>query len=412
MTIRLGLETDTSFVVLDPQRQPCAGALVEPYGIRAPENIHNLPDELVARVAARTDADGRVRLPAVSRETLYNVRITTKEFGIQVQRVEKSKPPAIAGSTIHLRRVGTIEGRLIADPPEAAGNVGLFFSTEDRGTKPTEGDAVFRKEWLALHPEHRSIPWPTEGKAEVKSDKGGRFVVPTLAGGDMEVYVNVNENQPLRPKLPEHVRLGSGATTLLDISLVPTVLVRGSVRQNETAKPLPGALVCISYGVGRQGASAVTDMQGNYTIRVLPGRVRFQLTAAPLGYVQVGEHWNGDSDVPNDEIDVPKDAKQFDLPPAELAPAKDIEGRLVDEHDQPVSNARVVVIAEHRHYGYGESNSDGKFSLGEVPTTINPSKADYECYTSDDGSWHKCKVLKTSPLILRALPADTRNNSP
>ena len=224
-----------------------------PYGITA-VNIHNLPDELRSDVAARTDAEGRVWLPAVSRETLFNVRITTKKFGIQVQRVEKSKPPATAGGTIHLRPVGKIEGRLIADPPETARNARLFFSTEDRRAKPTEGDEIFRKEWLDLHPKERAIPWPTEGNAEVKSDKEGRFVVPALAEGELEIYGNVNENQPLRPRLPEHVRSGSGATTLLEIPLVPTVPVRGSVREKGTGKPLPGVLIYISYGVERQGA--------------------------------------------------------------------------------------------------------------------------------------------------------------
>ena len=403
VVIRLGPSTETSFIVLDPERQPCAGVLVEPDGIKAPACIQGLPDELRARVAARTDAKGRVTLPAVSRETLFNVRITTKEFGVQVQRVLKSEPPATDGGTIHLRPVGKIEGRLIADPPETARNVRLFFSTEDRRAMPTKGDAVYRKEYLDLHPEHRSIPWPTEGKANVKSDKDGRFVVPALAEGDMEVYVNVNENQPLRPRFPEHVRSGSGATTLLEIPLVPTVLVRGSVRENEAAKPLPGALVLISYGVGHQEASAVTDAKGNYTARVLPGRVSFHMTAMPRGYAQVGEPWNGDNDVPNDEVEVPKDAKEFDLPPAEVVPAKDVEGQLVDEHDRPVSNARVLVIAGFRNHIYGDSNSGGKFTWYDVPTTIDLTKAKCD-WRASDGVLHKCEVLKSNPLVLRALP--------
>ena len=151
VVIRLGPETDTSFIVLDPQRRPCAGALVEPYWISI-VNTYNLPDELRPNVAASTDAEGRVRLPAVSRETLYNVRITTKEFGIQVQRVEKSRPPAIAGSTIHLRPVGKIEGRLIADPPETARNVRLFFSIEDRQARPAESRATSsaKSTWLSI----------------------------------------------------------------------------------------------------------------------------------------------------------------------------------------------------------------------------------------------------------------------
>ncbi len=341
-------------------------------------------------------------LPAVSRETLFNVRITSKEFGVQVQRVQDGYPLSRVNGTIQLRPVGKIEGRLIADPPETARNVGLFFSTEDPRALPTERTESLRKDWLAVHPEDRAMPSPTEGNAEVTSDKDGRFVVPVLAEGDLQVYVKVNENQPLRPRLPEHVRSGSGATTLLDIPLVPAVLVRGSVREKGTAKPLPGALVLISYGVGLQGASAVTDAKGNYTARVLPGTVGFHMIALPRGYAQVGEHWTRDNDVPNDEVDVPKDVKEFELPLVEVAPVKVVAGRLVDERDRPVSNAQVVVIAEHWDYGYGESNSSGEFTLYDVPTTIDLSKAEYT-WTAPDRVPRKCKVLNTNPLVLRAL---------
>lgn len=407
VVIRLGPETDTSFIVRDPEGQPCAGALVEPDSIRV-INTAGLPDELRARVAARTDADGRVLLPAVSRQTLSAVRITTEEFGVQIQRMLKSGPPAADGGTIHLRPMGKIEGRLIAGPPETGRNVWLFFSTEDRRAKTTEYDANIRKEWLALHPERRSVPWPTEGRAEVKSDTDGRFVVPALAEGDLEIYVAVSENQPLRPRLPEHVRLGSGATTVLEIPLVSTVRVRGSVREQGTAKPLPGTLVFISYGVGHQGASAVSDAQGDYTAQVLPGRVSFQIIAMPRGYAQVGGSWNGDVDFPNDEIDVPKGVKEFDLPPAEVAPTKDIQGRLVDEHDRPVSKVRLWIVGanRHRHYGYGNSDSSGKFTLYDVPTTIDASTANYE-WASDTDS-NKCEVLKTNPLVLRAMAREQR----
>jgi hypothetical protein len=335
----------------------------------------------MVRIAAHTDAEGRVKLPAASQDTLFEVRITTKDFGIQVQRVEKSKPPAIVGRTIHLRPVGKIEGRVIADPPETARDVRFVFTTEDySGNSPL---------------------WRTEGNADVKSDKDGRFVVPVLAEGALRIDVLVNENQPLRPKLPEFVRLHAAITTSLEIPMVPTVSVRGSVRAKDTGKPIPGGAVYIYYGVGRQNAEAVTDAQGNYTARVLPGRIGLQMISMPEEYVQPGEPWNR-------PIGVPEGAKEFDLPPVELVPATRIEGRLVDEHDRPVSNTGIDVIDGNRRYGYGKSDSSGKFSVAGVPTTIDPTKAEYQLFTDDNMVSRKCEVLKTNPLILRALPRESR----
>ncbi|MGO9108872.1 MAG: carboxypeptidase regulatory-like domain-containing protein, partial [Thermoguttaceae bacterium] len=378
VVIRLGPAADTSFVVLNPEGRPCAGALVELYYVRTALGFQFLPEELMARIAARTDSEGRVKLPAASQDILFEVRITAKDLGIQVQRVEKSKPPAIVGRTIRLRPVGKIEGRVIADPPETARDVRFVFTTEDLGNNP---------------------PWPTEGNADVKSDKDGRFVVPALAAGVLMIEVLVNENQPLRPKLPEFVRFRAAETISLEIPMVPTVPVRGSVRAKDTGKPIPGGLVHIYYGVGRQGADAVPDAQGNYTARVLPGRIGLQMLSTPREYVQLGE-------VGNRPIEVPQDAKVFDLPPVELVPAKIVEGRLVDEHDRPVSDAGIDVIEGNRRYGYCKSDSSGKFSLDGVPTTTSLTNAEYEWFTPGAGVPHKCEVLKTNPLILRALPKD------
>ena len=116
----------------------------------------------------------------------------------------------------------------------------------------------------------------------------------------------------------------------------------------------------------------------------------------------MGQPWSGD----RDEIDVPKGVKEFDLPPVELAPTKNIEGHLVDASDRPVAHVRVSVGAEHRYYGDAESDSGGKFRLNNMPATIDLTKAEFQW--ASPIALQKCKVLKTDPLILRALPRDTR----
>jgi hypothetical protein len=302
--------------------------------------------------------------------------MTTKDFGIQVQRTENSEPPAVAGGTIHLRRVGKIEGQVIANQPEIARPVRLIFTTE---------------EYL-----EKSPPWLTEGHADVESDENGRFTVPALAAGVLRIDIFVNENQPLRPQLPEFVRLRAGETTSLEIPMVRTVTVRGSVRAKDTGRPIPGALVHIYYGVGRQGADSVTDAQGNFTARVLPGRLGLQMISMPTEYVQLGAPWNRPLEVPNVEV--------FDLPPVEVLPATSIEGRLIDERDQPVPNREICVVEGDRRYGHGKSDSNGQFSVAGVPVTINPAKVEYQWWTPDSGVPRECEIVKTDPLVLRALP--------
>ena len=76
-----------------------------------------MPAGLKQRVSGRTDANGRVLLPALARESLYSVSVTTEKYGTQIQRFTVD-PSTLAERTIRLRPVGRIEGRVIADKPE------------------------------------------------------------------------------------------------------------------------------------------------------------------------------------------------------------------------------------------------------------------------------------------------------
>jgi hypothetical protein len=390
MVIRLGPATDTSFVVLDPEGQPCAGALVEPYYIRTWQGHQFLPDELLARIGTHTDNEGRAKLPAVPPDLLYQVRVATNDFGIQFQRMIEA--PAIVGKTIRLRPAGKIEGRVIANQPEIAGGIRLIFtSNEYSGGSP-----------------------PTEGYADVKSDEQGRFVIPAIAVGNVRIDAFVDEEQPLRPKLPRSLSVQADRTTSLEIPIVPTVVVRGSVRVKDTGKPVPGALIHIYYGVGRQGADPVSDEQGNYTARVLPGSVRLQVISMPKGYA-----WLHGNAYPFPSYQIPEDAKQFDLPPVEVEPTKSIPGRVVDQRGEPVGNIWISVVDGDRHYGRGKADKNGHFDVAGVPVTINPAHVKY-VWLPEVGPGRpfvstmpsECEILKTDPLILRALPRVSREDQP
>jgi hypothetical protein len=388
LAIRLRPASDTSFVVLDPEGRPYPGALVEPYSIRTWTMYQAPPDELLARVGVRTDAEGRAKLPAVPPDLLSRVRVSTKDYGIQMQHTTES--PTIVGAAIRLRPVGKIEGRVIANPPEIARGARLGFTSKDNTARPRS-----------------SKEWPTEGLAFVTCDEEGRFAVPAIAAGDVTIGVHVDEKQPLRPRLPASLNVQAGRTTTLEIPMLPTVAVRGSVRVQGTGKPVPGVLVDVAYGVGRQGASVVSDAQGNYTARALPGRIRLQVISMPNEYARAPE------DASDPSCEIPASATKFDLPPIEVLPAKSIAGHVVDQQNRPVENIRISVVEGGRHYGWGKSDKNGQFDMVGVPATISPAKAKYEWrpeVSSTMGS--ACEILKTDPLVLRALPRDPQWDTP
>ena len=380
IAIQLGPATDTSFVVLDPEQRPCKGALVEPL---------YLPEELQTRVGARTDAEGRAKLPALSFDVRTKVRVTTPDFGIQLQYTEKRNPLAIAEQTIYLKHVGRIEGRLVAAQPEIVRGVRVVLTTGGVGP-------------------------PTMGYADVESDEHGRFVVPMIAAGELQIdEIGVGEKQPLRPKLPEFgsVEVQAGKTTRFQIPMVPTVVVRGSIRTKETGRPIPGAWIFVGYGV-KQSALPVSDAEGKFTARVLPGPGNLHAINLPENYVHYVELGN-----PGEQFyEVPKNVKGFDLPPLEFVPGKTIAGRVIDQHGRAIADLSICVTEGDAHYGFDTSDKNGHFKLTGVPATFNPAKLKYECKPQDIlddpggmsrlASWSTCKVLKTEPLVLRAIPIE------
>ncbi len=266
--------------------------------------------------------------------------------------------------------------------------------------------------------------WPIEGLADIKTDEQGRFTVAAIAAGDAWIEARVDEKQPLRLKLPKSVSVHAGQTTSLEIPLVPSVVVRGTVRVKDTGKPVPGANVHIYYGVGRQGADPVSDARGNYTARVLPGGVGVQVIYMPEPYVQVVE---GDARQASFRpLEVPKDAKEFNLPPieVEVVPMKSIRGRVVDRQSHPIGNIEISVRVGGRQYSSGKSDKEGRFEMS-VPATMKPGNVEYGWFPEVGPGRpfvstvpSKCEIIKADPLLLRAcrgtrwrIPRDSRRQA-
>ena len=393
LAVRLKRATDTSFIVLDPQGQPVAGALVQPYYV----TYEPTPEEVLRRIEARTDAEGTAKLPAIGQETQKVFRVITKEFGIQDLRYTDPEHPLPAKNVIQLRPAGRVEGRVIADEPQWAKGVRITFNTEmfDRPTPP----------------------WLNEGFADVESDEQCLFVVPAIAVGRIFFrHVLVDENLPVRPKLPEltavrakrrdftdvpgiqreYNNVQAGETTVLRFPMMPLVPVLGNVSVKDSGAPIPGMKIHISYGGGWQGADAITDAQGRFTARVLPGSVQLQAMNLEEKYVQLG-------DISIRPYEVPEQTEEFELPSLEVVRAKSIAGRVIDERDRPIANADICIDEGNRRYGFGKSDAKGQFKMTGVPEMTDMVKAKYEVFLHENGMERRMfgSVVESSPLVVR-----------
>ena len=371
VVVRLGASTDTSFTVIGPDGRPVAGARVEPYYDLAPNNAYEIPpQEMLPAIGGVTDAQGRIRLPAMERKGFGKVAVTTEAFGRQLLRLtDKADEPA--ERTIRLRPVGRVEGRITASRPELARGVDLYLSTEEE-----------------LH----TGAWVAEGEAHVVSDEQGRFSVPVLASGAMKIQGSVDRALPFRLRLPERLIVRPGDATRLELPLDAAVKVRGIVRSQEKKEPLAKATISVGYGTWRQSDTVTTGPDGKFEAYVVPGNVKLQVIEVPDGYVQLGAPWD-------EPIPVPADPPSFDLPPIDLVKTlPTIPGKLVDGRDRPLSGVQIIASSGNRRYGFGRTDSKGEFKLDGIPPGIDLK---YEAWTEDEIA-APTEVVREAPLLLRA----------
>ena len=106
------------------------------------------------------------------------------------------------------------------------------------------------------------------GEAEAACEPSGRFEIPAVAAGLLTFKLVFDREQgiSLRGEAPSGLVLTAGSKVEIKISLRPTVLVRGVVREKETKRPIAGVRLEIN---GRFGGDkfAVSDSSGNYSAR-------------------------------------------------------------------------------------------------------------------------------------------------
>jgi hypothetical protein len=369
-TIELPPAGDLSFVVLLPNGKPAVGARVEPEHFKTQRAYDFVPRALVDVVAAKTDAEGRAAMPALTRDGVHTIDVKMAGFGTQQFRcnMKSTDPPE---QTLRLRDVGRLEGRIATDQLELARDV--FVSVQ---TTPLDHLRAFRQ---------------ATGIAMVKVDNQGRFAIPEIAGGRVQLMARCDERLPVRARLPEStITLLSGETTNINIPLERAVRVHGVVRAKDTQKPLAGVKVALRYNVGQQGDYALTNEKGEYSALGLAGEVYVHLISIPDGYEQLGEAWS-------ERRTVPADAQDFTWPAIDVVPTIEVVGKLVDREGKPMPNVRINGVVGNRRYGFGNSDKNGAFTLSGVPQELRLER--FEIWTRDE---HLTGVVETKePLVVR-----------
>jgi hypothetical protein len=370
-TIELPPAGELSFVVLLPNGKPAVGARVEPKHFKTQRAWDFVPRELVDIVAAKTDTEGRAAMPALTRDGVHTIDVKMDGFGTQQFRCNM-KSTDRPEQTLRLRDIGRLEGRIATDQLDLTRDI--IVSIE---TMPLDRHMRLRE---------------ATGVAMVKVDNQGRFVIPEIASGRVNVMAHCDERLPVRARLPEGgtITLPPGETRDINIPLERAVRVHGVVRAKDTQKPLSGVKVYLRYGVGQQGDGAVTNEKGEYSTLGLAGEMYVHLISIPNGYVQMGEPWR-------ERRRVPADAQEFTWPVIDVVPTIKVVGKLVDREGKPMASVRIFGIVGNRRYGFGNSDGNGAFTLTDVPQDVRFES--FEIWTRDE---RLTGVVETKePLVVR-----------
>jgi hypothetical protein len=277
ITLKLGPKNTETILIHDPLGKPVAGARVIPFSVQIPgaSLSQPLPDRIRDRLKVTTDIDGKAVITTVSRESLSVLIVESDRFGSQLGNNPPRDKPFV------LAPVGRVRGRLTADDPKAVqGRLVRVFGRSMR----EQGIQVKRSQ------------------ADVQTDSEGKFEVPAVVAGVVEIAVpNVPNNLYLTKTPWTQNVLAEGKTLDLLIPLEgppksrPHAVV-GKMLDSKGA-PVAGATV-FTRGDTFETLTVETDREGTYRLEGVPIGRAFVFVRKP-GYRFTGSIANNDSDILN-----------------------------------------------------------------------------------------------------------------
>jgi len=247
VAVKLGPPAHLDVRVLGPGGEPIEGAVVVPRMVRIdgglpPTSSFPPPDELAARLSARTVAGGEGRMADVDPAAVQAIHVDAPAFGRQ------GAAPSADGNgvmTVRLAPVGRVTGIVVADDPSGVG--GLTVRAMTRPQTPGSGAAM--------------------GEAGAVTDAGGRFAIPALAAGRLALNVVVPRGSGLSPRLPADRTVEPGKATEVEIPLKGSGRLRTLAGRviDRRGEPVAGAVVFQS-GDAPARTQAESDAGGRFRL--------------------------------------------------------------------------------------------------------------------------------------------------
>ena len=259
---------------------------------------------------------------------------------------------------------------------------------------------VALRTFVQLLPLHGSSAGPGQTRGS-QTDENGAFDIPGVPPGS---YVLTGSTRDLQDSywLRQPVEVG-GADVQVSAQMQPDVTVSGHVQvegnltaasASATGGTAPRLYVSLvpngNFGAGRGGGGGGTevDAQSNFAIsNVVGGEYTLSVSRPQDAYIK--SERMGDRDVLTQGLTV-----QGPTAPIEIvisANGARIDGTVVDDHNQPFSGARIILVPEvskqSRMDLYRTANSDqsGRFSLRGI------APGNYSLFAFervDEGSWY------------------------
>jgi hypothetical protein len=344
--IELGLPSAIRVSFQMPDGSPAVGVRARPagstIGIVAGGSWSSItyPPAWSGELAQTTDAQGACVFDLPRRSSTL-LQIDDPRFAqpSYSSRVKTDDDAHSQPATIRLTRAGSVRGSVIyADSGKPAPGIHLI--------------ALARSSGEASHGAY----------GEVVTDQLGQYSIGQMGPGTYIIHINEHARLDWTAAFLKDVKVSPGQITYVpDLKLVKGSVVRGRVFKSDSGEALAHvAILAVDLDSHEFPDNTITDANGNFMLRLPPGRARLQLQLLPpQGYSMDG--FDGrNQDTQRQLLCVEGQDLNVDL---KLTPKKGLTvvGRVLDPAGHPAAGARVVVTDTDTSFGSSSSvTADGK----------------------------------------------------
>ena len=396
LKIQVADDVATVHVVDDKGRDvPNASVRLEAVRNRRAATIR-LPAKVRQSLAASTDGQGRVSWRGWPATAIRGVAVSTRDHGTQYlsDRLASSWVKRGKALQLHLRPVASIRGRVGGFDPQRDAGLQLQIRTQDHDGRP-----------------------PMFGREVVDVADDGAFSVSRIAAGRVAVISSLAADAEHKLRAAPIAILEPGENRSLPndrLQMVRAVTVRQRIIKSDSGKGLPKMRLRVLWGNAvksdgswRSSKATMTDADGWWTAKVLPGLVNVRIRSLPDGYQ--GTAWfDGRNGYLGVEHDIPATDKIVTLPPERYVPAKKWSGQLLLPDGTKAADWSVYghpISWDDVGVGGVQTDREGRFTW-TYPTGYKPRffAASHRSWLNEhdyEGNYAYPKVVSEDPFVLQ-----------